>query len=163
DLLLCAVAGLEQFGTGHFPDSLPGLRLAGQSWSGAAGHGLQPAELLSVLPAAVPAASGVSLESLRQAIDRCVVELGLKGAAAQCFAAGLLLYWDFAEESHQISQTMERRGNPRTADYWHGIMHRREPDAGNAGYWFRRVGDHPVLRQLGLVLEDWVGDLGAGA
>ncbi|MFN5315499.1 MAG: hypothetical protein ACK5FF_13685 [Planctomyces sp.] len=75
DLLLCAVAGLEQFGTGHFPDSLPGLRLAGQSWSGAAGHGLQPAELLSVLPAAVPAVSGVSLESLQRAIDRCVVEL----------------------------------------------------------------------------------------
>lgn len=163
DLLLCAAHVLERLGAGNFPGSLPGVRLAGQSWAGAAGHGLQPAELLSVLPAAVPAASGVSLESLRQAIDRCVVELGLKGAAAQCFAAGLLLYWDFADESHEISQTMEGRGNPRTADYWHGIMHRREPDAGNASYWFRRVGDHPLLRQLGVVLECWAGELGAGA
>ncbi|MFO0136116.1 MAG: hypothetical protein ACK56U_21170 [Planctomyces sp.] len=36
---------------------------------------IEPAELLSVLPAAVPAVSGVSLESLQRAIDRCVVEL----------------------------------------------------------------------------------------
>lgn len=158
DLLLCSADGLERLGTGPFPGSLPGLRVAGQSWAGVAGGGVDQA----ALPAAVPAVSGVSLEGLQRAIGRCVSELGLKGAAAKCFEAGVLLYWDFADESHQISQTMEGRGNPRTADYWHGIMHRREPDAGNAMYWFRRVGDHPLLRQLGTVLESWCGELGAG-
>lgn len=40
---------------------------------------------------------------------------------------------------------------------------RRWRDAGNASYWFRRVGEHPLLRQLGTVLESWCAELGAGA
>jgi hypothetical protein len=30
---------------------------------------------------------------------------------------------------------------------WHGIIHRREPD-GNSKYWWRLVGEHPVLDML---------------
>lgn len=58
--------------------------------------------------------------------------------------AGLWLLHDFLEESHNISQAIDTP----TGSYWHGIMHRREPDASNAKYWFRKVGDHPVFEPL---------------
>jgi hypothetical protein len=60
-------------------------------------------------------------------------------------AAGLWLRFDFLDESHAISQ--ENEGAPDW-DFWHAIMHRREPDAWNSKYWWRRVGKHPVLEQL---------------
>jgi hypothetical protein len=33
-------------------------------------------------------------------------------------------------------------------DYLHAVMHRREPDAFNSKYWWRRVGPHPVFAEL---------------
>jgi hypothetical protein len=59
--------------------------------------------------------------------------------------AGLWLRFDFLDESHAVSQ--EDEGHP-DRDFWHAIMHRREPDAFNSKYWWRRVGSHPVLAQL---------------
>jgi hypothetical protein len=64
--------------------------------------------------------------------------------AAQCSWSGLWLRNDFLDESHEISQRIETP----SASYWHGIMHRRELDYGNAKYWFRRVGRHPVFERL---------------
>lgn len=63
-------------------------------------------------------------------------------------AAGLLLIHDFWEESHTAAQEADDLGERHFSAYWHGIAHRREPDAGNASYWFRRVGRHPVFGPL---------------
>ena len=63
---------------------------------------------------------------------------------ADACRAGLFLYHDCLDESHAISQEIDTP----TGSYWHGIMHRREPDYSNAKYWFQRVGDHPVYTEL---------------
>lgn len=59
--------------------------------------------------------------------------------------SGLLLANGEDEASHRVSQSFEGESD---FDYWHGLMHRREPDYGNANYWFRRVGQHPAFDDL---------------
>jgi len=63
--------------------------------------------------------------------------------ARACLAA-MWLRHDFLDESHRTSQDIETP----TGSFWHGILHRREGDFGNAKYWFRRVGRHPTFEPL---------------
>ena len=63
-------------------------------------------------------------------------------------SAGLLQIHDFWDASHDAAQRADDLGEREFSAYWHGIAHRREPDAGNAAYWFRRVGKHPVFKPL---------------
>ena len=112
-------------------------------------------------PLAGPGWAVIRRDSLTTAIESAVSSLTPDHRNKRCVESGLLLLWDFLDESHEISQTMEGMGSPRTADYWHGIMHRREPDAGNASYWFRRVGPHPAFDHLGTQLIAWMRELKA--
>ena len=63
---------------------------------------------------------------------------------ARCCLSGLWLRHNGLDESHTISQDIPSA----EGSYWHGIMHRREPDYGNAKYWFRNVGPHAVFPAL---------------
>ncbi len=76
---------------------------------------------------------------------------------ASCCLAGLWLWFDYLTESHQISQ---RISSP-SGSYWHGIMHRREPDYPNAKYWFDRVGEHPIFTPLANEATQMTCDSGA--
>src|SRR5205814_5252351 len=51
---------------------------------------------------------------------------------AQALHAGLWSLFDYFEQSHEISQAI---ATP-SGSYWHAMLHRREPDASNAKYWF---------------------------
>jgi hypothetical protein len=104
-----------------------------------------------IAPDRIPALGpGHPNEQAREDLESLTIERIFEGRkivardAARCCLSGLWLLHDFLDESHQISQEID------TIDgsYWHGIMHRREPDYGNAKYWFRRVPSHPVFGLL---------------
>jgi hypothetical protein len=63
---------------------------------------------------------------------------------AACCQSGLWLAFGYLGKSHDISQEI----HTPAGSYWHAIMHRREPDASNAKYWFRKVGDHESFEPL---------------
>ena len=58
--------------------------------------------------------------------------------------AGLYLYFSYWDEAHEIAQKI----STQEGSFWHAIVHRQEPDAGNAGYWFRQVGAHAIFPAL---------------
>ncbi len=62
----------------------------------------------------------------------------------QVALAGLWLYFSCLDECHEMVQNI----GSQDASFWHAILHRQEPDSGNAAYWFRRTGTHPIFREL---------------
>lgn len=63
-------------------------------------------------------------------------------------SAGLLQILDDWHASHTAAQEADDLGESEFSPYWHAIAHRREPDPGNAAYWFRRIGKHPAFDPL---------------
>ncbi len=92
---------------------------------------------------------GIRNKSLEESIDawQWSEPLHRQGASAEnikCLGAGLFLWNESLDRSHSLSQEVHHA----TGSYWHGVMHRMEPDYANSAYWFRRVGKHPVFAGL---------------
>jgi hypothetical protein len=69
-------------------------------------------------------------------------------SASACLS-GIWLLHNYLDQSHAISQDL----HSCTGSFWHGIMHRREPDYSNSAYWFRKVGEHSVFGDLVIQLS----------
>lgn len=102
------------------------------------------------LPELAPPNPGTDRERLKDHLDGLEVPGSNSALRADLAAlrAGLYQLHDELDASHEQSQSAEGEGTDGSADYWHGIMHRREPDYSNAKYWFRRVGEHPAFIPL---------------
>jgi hypothetical protein len=91
-----------------------------------------------------PGSPNLAIKPLLLELARKLPTLAKERESASACLAGLWLYHDFFDESHAISQDLD---TPE-GSYWHGILHRREPDFGNAKYWFRRVPGHAIFATL---------------
>ncbi len=97
-----------------------------------------------------PLGPGSADGAARAGLDALAVEKLVPGQSprdadmARLCIAGAWLVHDWLEEAHRICQDVATA----SGSYWHGVMHRREPDGSNAKYWFRRVGEHAVFPAL---------------
>ena len=109
-----------------------------------------------------PRAGRLPLVELNRKIDRFFADTKLNAALQPPVRSAALLWHDYLEESHSISQDLPGADG----SFLHGIMHRREPDYSNAKYWFHRVGKHRTFPNIaGQVtrLLDSRGETGFGA
>jgi len=100
-----------------------------------------------------PRAGRLPLTELNCKVDCFLEEASLPSTLHPLVRSAALLWHDYLDESHSLSQDIH------TADgsFLHGIMHRREPDYNNAKYWFQRVGKHAcfadIAQQVARLLE----------
>jgi hypothetical protein len=105
----------------------------------------------------MPLAQGTcSSADARAQIDARRAALFRDARSPDAALAGLYLYFSCLDECHSIAQNVETPDG----SFWHGILHRQEPDPGNSSYWFRRVGPHPVFPALRSAAADLGLDFG---
>jgi hypothetical protein len=85
-----------------------------------------------------PRAGVFSEAALGQALDPLLRAAELSATSRELVRGIFLLWHDHLDAAHVIGQGIESADG----SFLHGMMHRREPDYGNAAYWFRRVRGH---------------------
>ena len=85
-----------------------------------------------------------SLVELNPHLDQLLSPTPLPLVRQELMRCAILLWHDHHEVAHEICQQIETPDG----SWLHGILHRREPDYGNARYWFHRVGRHPGFSML---------------
>jgi len=97
-----------------------------------------------------PLGRGTPISDVREELQALSVEKAFSHTPvkddnmANACLSGIWLLFNYLEESHTVSQSIETT----TGSFWHGIMHRREGDFFNSKYWFRGVGEHPIFPEL---------------
>ena len=119
--------GTMRFDPGAFPDAVAGILLKYAS------H-----------PLPLTRSDDCDRESARVLQNASLESLFPAARNANAALSGLLLLLGCWDESHRVSQDIPSA----EGSYWHAIAHRIEPDSSNSGYWFRRVGEHPIFREL---------------
>ena len=155
---MSGMEGRIEGGAGEAPGEVVRRLEAGEAPADVAkGLGLDAVDLVAAIAReglSGAGSEGPALEQARPSRPRlalAVSELALAGlfprasrSSRLALAAGLLQILDSWDASHAAAQEADDLGERSTAAYWHLIAHRREPDAGNALYWARRVGRHPI-------------------
>ncbi len=104
-----------------------------------------------------PRAGVASLAALAERCAEAEKVSGWTGERAALARGAVLLWHDHLDAAHRIAQDVASR----EGSWLHGMMHRREPDYSNAGYWYQRVGVHgafgELARRAGRVVEE-LGD-----
>jgi hypothetical protein len=90
-------------------------------------------------------AGTMEIPALERALGEFFAEAGIPSGLQPLLRSAALLWHDHLDASHTISQGI----GSRDGSWLHGIMHRREPDYGNAKYWFHRVGRHTAFGEMG--------------
>jgi hypothetical protein len=82
----------------------------------------------------------MTLEQFRQSLDRDALPPRLSFALAG-------LWWDAKGDWNKAHESAQQDEGP--AGSWvHAYLHRKEGDASNAGYWYRRAGEPPSHSSL---------------
>jgi hypothetical protein len=106
-----------------------------------------------------PRAGVQSVARVNEMVDSFLQNARLGPDTGELVRALILLWHDHLDEAHQIAQGV----GTANGSLVHGIMHRREPDYGNAKYWLHRAGRHPCLIEIGRHAVDLLGAKGEDA